>query len=256
MYRVLVGFLLAAWLAEPALAGESNVANLYYNYPLDATAITYCRVAGKGGSSFGSGIAGNGRIQTSGSSATTVETTTDSNPFADLAVGDILSVRGLDGAVQNRVIITYTSDSSVAVNTAWDLSSPSGGYAFQWYRPICGTAATSGWVTVAGSDVTTITFQLDQVNVTGGIDMRIECRSGGLGTAAVQVFPTCTTGSCATVQNYTTAGLASRTTVVITAPFNECRMGVLINTADDGGDTGANEEQINGTITTHSYFTH
>jgi hypothetical protein len=235
-------------LNSPLYSGEPTVANYTYTYDLDATSVTYCKVVGHDGTPFGTGISVTGKIATSGSSATTTEVA-DTDPFTGIGVGDILIVDKGTGAENAlvRVVATATSVSSVAVNSAWDLETDqagNSGYFFKWRDLRCGTAATDGWIDVSAKIRSTIVFQLDQVNVTGGVDVRIECRDGFLGAAANQVFPQCASGSCNTYQNYTTAGIASRTKVVIDENWSQCRVGLKIGSADDGGDTGANAEQI------------
>lgn len=246
-------FIIAALVGLPALlptlvsASELRTASYTIDYDLDATSITYCAVTGKFGDAFGRPMEGGDRITTSGSSTTTTEFTASAAPFTTLNVGDILIVDPGTGPanVLRRVITAKASGSSVTVNTAWDLSATAG-YNFYWLKNNCGTAATSGWISVAGAAQFVIDFQIDQVNVTGGIDMRIECRGNYIGAQPVQVFPSCTSGACATVQNYSgIAGITSHTSIVTTASFGECRVGILIHTSDDGGDTGANAEQLN-----------
>ncbi len=238
--------LAVVFAAATVNAAEVEHAAFNIDYDLDATAITYCNVTGERGSPFARPVAVPIRITTSGSSTTTTELVASSAPFESVAAGDILIVDPGTGPanVLRRVITAKASSASLTVNTAWDLSATAG-YNFYYLKTSCGTAATSGWISVAGATQFTINFQIDQVNVTGGVDMQVQCRGASVGSAPIQIFPSCTTGSCNTVQNYSgTAGLASRTTIVTTASYSDCRVGILIHTSDDGGDTGANAEQI------------
>lgn len=231
---------------RPAYASEQRSANFMAGYDLDSTSLTFCRVTGADGSPFGAGIHNGDRISTSGSSTTTSEVS-DTDPFDLLAVNDIIEVHLGNGAPLTRVIAVRTSASAVVVDSAWDLTSTPG-FVFRWWDTACGTAATDGWIDVAGWDKFTITFLLEQVNATGGIDVQVQCRLPGLIQAPVQVFPSCTTGACNTYQNYTTAGIASATTIVADEPWSECRVGVKINSADDGGDLTTNAERITSTL--------
>jgi hypothetical protein len=237
---------LLAFLIPSLSWAEVNEANFSLVYELDATAITYCRVTGKNGDPFGGPIAGIKKITTSGSSATTTEVTTDDLPFADLAVGDILFVDPGTGAsgVLTRVITAKASGASITVNAAWNLSA-TGGYSFRWLKNNCGTTATDGWIDVGNSSRLAITIQVDQYTVTGGINFQVQCRKGFVGSLPEQIWPSCTTGACNTVQNYaSTAGITSRTTIYTEAPFASCRVGQYIHTSDDGSDTTTDAEQI------------
>lgn len=239
--------LLAALLCLPGLAWAGSVDSASFNiqYRLDATTATYCVVKGKAGDPFRGSIPGPSTITTSGSSTTTTEGVASAAPFTLLAVGDVISVSSPDGTTANRVITAKASGSSITVDTAWDLSTA---VPFSWWDVTCGTTASDGWIDVAGADRVAITFEIDQLNVTGGIDMQIQCRASGISSSPVQVFPTCSSGSCATVQNYTTAGIASSTTVVLEVPYSTCRVGIFIHTSDDGGDLTTNEELIDVSI--------
>ena len=241
----LLAFLLLATLAE---AQQIRSANFTYLYDIDATAITYCRLEGIDGNPFASARPGPANIKTTGSSATTAAVTASTNPFANVAVGDVIEAVTTDGVRNLRVVIAKASADSITVNSAWNLGTS---IPFGYRATVCGTAATSGWIDVSNYTNRSIVFSLVQVVATGGIDVRVECMDPGIGSQPVQVFPTCTTGSCATVQNYTTAGLASSTKIVIPEPTAFCRVGILIHTADDGDDLTTNTEQI--TITFAGY---
>lgn len=240
-------------VVKPVTADPVKQAAFFYKFPLDATTMTYCVVLGRGDSPFATGRLNDFKIKTVGSTTTVTEDTASTNPFTDLAVGDLIQVDRTDGTTDVRVILARASAASVTVDSVVDWT---GGFKFSWFKQKCGTAATDGWVDVSGYSDKTITFSLEQVNVTGGIDVRWECKGDSTaGTTALPVilYPgetdgcgggTLSSGVC----NFTTAGITSRTSVVSFEPWGACRLGVLIHTSDDGGDTGANEEQINGWI--------
>ncbi len=244
MIKKLLAFVL---LASPVLADEANFA---LRYDLDSTSVVYCKVTGNQGNPFGGPISGAGLIKTSGSSATTTEVA-DTDPFADNAAGDVLLVD--KGTVNTdaliRIIITDTSASSNVVDAAWDIENGGSGYAFRWLKQTCGTGAENGWIDIGEAKSFTIGFELDQVNVTGGVDVQVQCRGSAIGASPTQVFPACASGSCNTYQNYTTAGIASATFVQgDNLPVSQCRVGIKIGSADDGSDTGADKEQIDITL--------
>lgn len=239
--------ILIAILALPslALAGSQETANFNAIYELDATSITYCVLAGKNGNPYDAGIESRASIVTSGSSATTSALVSSSAPFAEVAIGDIILVAGFDA----RVVVSKADSDTITVDTAWNLGAT--GVPFRWKKSTCGTASTNGWIDVAGADSFMITLSIEQVNVTGGIDVQVQCRGSDITKVVNQVFPACTTGACGTVQNYAgTAGITSTTSMTFTGfPYQQCRVGWLIHTSDDGGDTGANAERITASVT-------
>lgn len=240
---------LLALVPSVALAGQDDTASFAILYEIDSTDPIYCRLTGQSGDPFGPGISGTSRIETSGSSTTTTAVTAASGPFASVSAGDILLVRSpVDDSTLVRRVVSKADSDTVTVHTAWNLS---GGFAFTWKKLTCGTAATSGWIEVGNADSFAITFELDQVSVTGGINVQVQCRTGAINASPVQIFPACTSGACNTVQNYTTAGVASATTVAVGFPYKSCRVGVDIGTADDGSDTGNDAEQIDISVTRH-----
>ena len=240
MIKRLVAILLLGVMVGSSYAREVAHANFTYLYDLDATAITYCKVLGAGGSPFNGPKPGDGTVT---STSTTLDFTT-ADATSNMGTNDII-LTNVDNVVQKLIVLSVTDGNTVVVRTA---PSPALTAAqFSWYDTECGTAATSGWISLEelepGSHVT---LAIIQANVTGGIDVRGECRGAYLGATANQVFPACTTGACGTVQNYAgTVGITSTTTIAeLTMACEEFRVGLLINTADDGGDTGANAEQI------------
>lgn len=245
--------LLLILLPASVWADPVRQATFFYKYPLDALTMTYCVVLGRGNFPFSTPIPNDFRIKTTGSSTSVTENTASTNPFTDLAVGDLLVVDRTDGTTDVRVILTRTDAANVVVDSAVDWS---GGFKFSWYKQKCGTTATDGWVDVSGWSDKTITFSIEQMNVTGGIDVRWECKGDAMaGTTSMPViiYPGetdgCGGGTLGTnVCNFTTAGVTSRTSVVSFEPWGACRVGVLIHTNDDGGDTGANEEQISAWV--------
>lgn len=234
---------------------EQKTASFAILYDLDATAITYPLVTGLGGSPWGSPMAGSSRIKTTGSSASVTEATASTNPFTDLSVGDLVMVNLQDGTTDLRVIITRTDAANIILNAAVDWSA-TGGVAFRWLKQTTGTAVTNGWIDISGMDDVTMTIYFDQINVTGGVDMRWECKAAGVNAAPVIVYPgeSDGCGSAGTlgtnVCNLTgTAGITSGLALVVTEPWTACRLGLFIHTSDDGADTTTNTEQITATLT-------
>lgn len=115
----------------------------------------------------------------------------------------------------------------VTLITDYDLDSTT----YTFCNTTCGTLAASGWLYTWGVDQTSFFFHLDQMVVTGGIDMKIECREDAASTVTT-VY---------TSPNYTSTGTIR---VIIPENYYQCRMGFKIGTSDDGGDLTTNLEKI------------
>lgn len=226
--RKLLLYLVVLALAGSVEATQCKTANFFLDYDLDSTSLLYGVVQGAN-SPFGGTIPGGQRIKTSGSSLTVTSLTAGDNAFAELSVGDSIFIRDPDTQlVSKRNIVTKTDADTVTVDSVITLTSA----AFSWLKST--TSADLGWLDISGWSGRTITVQYDQGDL-GRLDARIECRGSYVGSQPVQIFPSCTTGACNTYQAYTTAGIASSTSVVIPDPFGACRVGVKYATSDGTG---------------------
>lgn len=179
-------------------------------------------------------------VTTSGSSTTVAAlsaSTTD--PFANVAVGDLLIFRrtfsattgGTFTTYNERVVTAKASADSITIDTAIEL--PLTGTNFGYKTRSCGTASTSGWVPVRSLKEVSFTWLLNQISVaSGGVRETVECRNTTAGNAVNTVY------------NPTADTAVAAHTLLILEPWDECRVGYQLTGADDGGDTGANAEQI------------
>lgn len=209
---------------------------LMSDYDLDSATYTYCRTLGQGSRAIADGYPGAGRIKTSGSSTTVVSYTSASGALNLLSAGDELEIND-QGQILTRYVVAAASDDSITVNSAVDLSSSS----YRWRDLECGTAADSGWFSVQGFRSALIQFQIDQLNVTGGIDVKVDCRvQGSASTSGVTVF-----GYTGALINFTATGSAG---YLISSSWDECRLGFKIGTSDDGGDLTTNMEKLSAYV--------
>lgn len=242
--------LLALLLAAPPLqAGESESVTLIFHRDVDVTAVEYCSSTGAQGLWSSSGKPGTGKIESVGSSTTWTAVDTSQDPFAStvgIAAGDIIVALPPDNdsslSAVTAVVSSVTDADNIVVGTAADISAGSG-YTWEWFDVTCGTGADDGIYDVEGWDSVLFTYDVNQLSVTGGLDLRPECRADAKGADWVVVTDD-------GVEDAVTAvGTGSYAIVLSESGFGTCRFGAYIDSADDGGDTGANLEQFTVTIT-------
>lgn len=171
------------------------------------------------------------KIKTTGSSTTVAALTTGTNPFALLSVGDILQLN-YKGNSFERAITAKASNDSVTVDTAVDIGT-AGSY-FRFKTIMVGADSEDGWIGVGNMDSIRYDINIIQMNGTGGIDSKVECRLAQ-GTPVVVIGTT----------NTTAAGVVDNSVDLQAAgPFDQCRLGIKWNTSDDGTDTTTAQEQI------------
>lgn len=237
-----LAFVLALALASPVYAGYEVLGYSALRYDLDSTTMTYCVARGANGGVFGQvGPKTNDYLLDSASTAVTADTA-GTALFTGMAVGDVLFIRSA-GVIYPRTILTYT-DSETLVS---DEALTADGVRFDWVENDCGTGVTNGWVMTAGWDHITVAFFMKQyVGDGNGVDIRLEgavLTPDGT-TNVIQLWPSKTVGAAATVQNLTTAGIASNLAIEIASPVQAVRLGMKHNTADDGNDLTTNAEQF------------
>ena len=101
--------------------------------------------------------------------------------------------------------------------------------------PVCVTTAqavTDGWFVVSNEEQRTIQVSIDQIVVTGGIDVTIEGRVTGA-SSIVTIW----------TDNVTTA-TTDNDIIAIPENVRELRVGIKIGSADDGNDLTTNLEII------------
>jgi hypothetical protein len=150
-------------------------------------------------------------------------------------VGDVfLLPSGEAGEDSQRAVMTKPSNDQITVNA--NITTPAAGSAFAYRTLTCGTGAENGWITTRGAQEVNFGFTIAQLNTTSGIDFRVEGRNlAGSTTAAVLLGPV----------TFTAVGGGG---LSIQAPWDQMRLGLKMNTTDDGGDTGANAEQVTATF--------
>ena len=180
------------------------------NYDLTAAATTYLTMSQDT-------IRGDVPIATTGSSATT----TGTNAFVGIGVGDQLSVGFGDGTYLNRTITAKATDSSVTVHAVWDLT---GGFHHRWRDLNTGTTAGFGWYDI--SSMTDVRVVVDLQTLTGtNITLSIEVKDEYSTSPVVVQAPVLTT--------------AGQTSYAIPEGYPRVRVGALVT-----GDAGTQNLNI------------
>lgn len=207
-------------LSSPALAQiVSSSARLTYAYDVASTSYIYCKYMGRGDDPFESPMPGPVRVKTTGSSTTVAEVVTDSAPFADVAVGDLLFINATANAAPlTRLVTARASAASITVDTALDISNGAG---WTWLKRSCGTAITDGWVNVAGFYNVTFSRTITTINATS-IQTQAECKLNDNPTVATAV----------STDSSTATGAWSFT--LPNGVWDACRLGIKVT-----GDAGA-----------------
>jgi hypothetical protein len=105
-----------------------------------------------------------------------------------------------------------------------------------------GTAAGDGWMVKAYNAHMGVSMELDQGNVTGGVDFRIEARfvndDGSTYSDAIAIWP------ADGAKNKTAFDGTEDEIQLVPDHVYQIRVGIKIGTADDGNDLTTNLEQI------------
>lgn len=155
--------------------------------------------------------------------------TAATNPFAHVAVGDLvgLNVPGGTTPVQWRKVTARADADNITVDKPLPTLA-SGGQGFHVKHFFLSTDPQDGWVGVQGWDTVFFVWQVFANANTGGVVSNAECSifpimDAGLGSAQVD---TDTVASGAT-------GTPTTSVSLLGAPFQYCRFGVKFGTTDD-----------------------
>lgn len=145
---------------------------LFYRYnTIEAVNLTYGRFL------YGQ-CPGRGGISTVGSSTTVSAATASQEPFAPLAVGDVLAIY-VGETLNIRTVTAKASNISITVNAAIDLSALAGGYtSWSFYAFRSGQTAADGWVDVSGYNPSALSVHIAVITqpTTPGVTYSIEGR--------------------------------------------------------------------------------
>jgi len=180
--------------------------------------------------SIPSGATVDRRIKTADYDPTVVSCTSNSSALEPLSTGDMVNTQDVFNRPIYASVFSKTTAETMELDRSVDLTQD--GCARYRYRKIsAGTAIYDGWFSVAGWSYNTVYIDIDQMVVTGGIDLQVECTvNHGLETAQVLAS-----------SNITAAGGFA---VAIPEPWDICRVGFKIGTSDDDSTEATDNEKI------------
>jgi len=238
-----------AALALPAVAaaqGQLESRNLNVRYDVDSATPIYCTLTARNGDIWrGQPYAGDGPVNTSGSSTTINSTVLAASALASVDVGDVLQFTMPDGTIEQRTVVTNADDDTVTVDETIDLAK-AGGQSYTFMPQTCGTGADDGWIKLDSP------FQIHVQYDAGDLDalkVRLQCKGGTPSDNPVNVIApadSCggNTNDGAGACELATAGVAgSLTWVELSGTWSACRMGLWYKTTD-ASDAGANRESV------------
>lgn len=252
-----LGLLVAIAAVAGFLFAESqSVGSYMIRYDADSTTVTYCRANGQGGNVFGGPISGPARIKTTaGPTATVTSQTALSSALSPVDVRDTIfvkpptSVGEIFAAGFAGSVLTNADNDTVTVDPAvtWDT-----GFAYTYFKTVCGTTVNDGWVDVSGATKATLTIQYDQGDL-DNMSWRYECKQNTSGSVPIVVYPsegddcgisgTLAAGFC----DFATAGPTANLSWEEFGAWGSCRIGFKVKTTDTS-DAGAALERVTGTI--------
>lgn len=162
----------------------------------------------------------NNRIKTAAENTTSVVSyVSASNAMSPLSTGDLVQVTDQFSRPVYVGVFNKTDNNTATFDRAVSLTQ-TGGANYKYRKLVVGSAIYDGWFSVADHEYTTIFISVAQVNVTGGIDLQVECAPNNELTAA-QVLAS---------SNITAVGGYA---VAVPEPWDVCRVGLKIGTSDD-----------------------
>lgn len=240
-----------ALLLFPVLASAQPIPNEIHSWPLAvqynvqaaSPAYIYCRTEGVART----GNDDNRRftlapITAAANSTTLAAVTGGTQPFANVAVGDIIYLQdpnqATKGQTLEKVVTARASADSITISSVISVLTTFTGNSFEFRKRQCGTTAAFGWFPVEGYRPVKFSVAPNSIAATS-VDIRVECRENG---EDAQPYPVCTPATRDTAETCTAgvvtvlaanAGFPGRKVFVIGVndQWKECRVGLGINGA-------------------------
>jgi len=170
------------------------------------------------------------RIATASYTTAVTSCVSSTSALEPVSVGDLISTTDANGRPVYASIFAKASANAATLDRSLELDQDN--CARYRYRKLSAESGQEdGWFSVAGWGYTTVVIDITQMNVTGGVDVQVECAAAQALTAAKVLVSS----------NITAAGGFA---VAIPEPWDVCRAGFKIGSADDGTDTTTAAEKI------------
>lgn len=170
------------------------------------------------------------RIKTANYDPTVVSCVDSSSALAPLSTGYLVNTQDVFNRPVYASVFSITDANTMELDRSVDLTQ-SGCAPYRYRKLVEGTAIYEGWFSVAGWGYNTVMIDVAQMNVTGGIDIQVECAATHSLTAA----------NVLASSNITAAGGFA---VAIPEPWDVCRAGFKIGTSDDDSTPATDNEKI------------
>jgi hypothetical protein len=177
-----------------------------------------------------SGSENDPRIKTANYDPSVVSCVSSSSSMSPLSTGDLVNTTDVFNRPVYASIFSITDANTAEFDRSVDLTQ-TGCAAYRYRKLVAGSEDYDGWFSVAGHEYTTVQIDVEQVVVTGGVDLQVECSAAHALTQA-QVLAS---------SNITAAGSFA---VAIPEPWDMCRVGLKIGTSDDDSTPATENEKI------------
>lgn len=170
------------------------------------------------------------RIKTANYTSSVTSCVSNSSALEPVSTGDLVSVNDVFNRPIYSSIFSKTDANTVSFDRSVDLTQT--GCAAYRYRKLSAAATIAdGWFSIAGYGQTTVLVDIAQTNVTGGIDVQVECTAAHALTAA-KVLVSSNIAS------------ASAIAVAVDEPWDICRVGFKVGTSDADSTPATDNEKI------------
>lgn len=170
------------------------------------------------------------KIKTADYDPTAVSCVTNSSAFLPVSTGDMIQVNDVFGRPNYASVYSKTTAETIEFDRSLDITQ-SGCAAYKYRKLVAGSNSYDGWFPVAGWAYTTVQIDIEQMAVTGGIDLQVECSA----------TPALTTAQVLVSSNVTATGSYA---VAIPEPWDVCRVGMKIGTSDDDTSPTTSIEKV------------
>jgi hypothetical protein len=209
---------------------------LVSDYDLDSTDLIYPITVGRDLTVLGESFIVTEKVTTSGSASTTLTAVdaTNQDPFAQVVAGDELEfIIPPNGTFERRYVVSKASDDEITINA--NITIAAAGVGFRYRKR---DLDENGWIPVRQFANWSFWIEVDQlVDGGAGVVTSLQCKPAG----TVEITNELATDTIAAA---TFPGNSKLYYSDGSFPADYCRLGIKLDTADDGDDLTTNAEKI------------